>query len=478
MFDNNYSEIRKLKELKNIFDLISKNNLIFPIVFLLIVIVEGLVFSHIIPFGQVPDEITHYEYICQEMGSPEYAIEMRTALWDNGGFYSLPGNSDVKINKETYDSLKSVKFSKGLSFSDIRPNYRILRHLPAALGLYIGIALRLPMLSCSFLSEFFSLIFFAFMGFLVLKIVPIKKELFMLCLLLPMSIQQNVSISYDSVLNPCCFLLFAYILKLYYHEEKVGWKNLLVMLLLLIPIVVIKPPYAIIIFSILIIPFSKYELKIGNKIDVKKILRRIWPILLILLVLLIIIAGYVCRRNKYEKTIIADILCFGDFISLLGRNYETFAYYRMQQFFGCFGWIDCAVNSVFIIISIIVITYLNCNVIEEINVKLNVWRRILLFLTGLFLMLFIYIVMQAWTYDYLGYDMLAGVDTYKEYVKGLDFILGVQGRYLIPCLPLILVALSGETKRKNKRAYVLVQVGYYIFVAFIVFSLLYERYWG
>ena len=150
----------------------------------------------------------------------------------------------------------------------------------------------------------------------------------------------------------------------------------MVMFLLLIPIVITKPPYAIILFSILIIPFSKYELKIGSRIDVKKIIRKVWPILVILFVLSVVLVGYVCRRNKYEKTIIADLTCFGDFISLLVRNYESFAYYRIQQLFGCFGWIDCAVISVFIMRSIIVMTCLNCNIIEETKIKLNVWRRV------------------------------------------------------------------------------------------------------
>ena len=80
------------------------------------------------------------------------------------------------------------------------------------------------------------------------------------------------------------------------------------------------------------------------------------------------------------------------------------------------------------------------------------------------IIIFIEIALQTWTYKYLEWDILAGVDTFRQYNTDLTEILGVQGRYWIPCLPLILVALSGTSERKNVKVYYGVQVVYYIIV--------------
>ena len=100
-----------------------------------------------------------------------------------------------------------------------------------------------------------------------------------------------------------------------------------------------------------------------------------------------------------------------------------------------------------------------------------------MFVAGLLVMLLIYIALQAWTYEILGYDIYGGIDKYGTYISKINLILGVQGRYFIPCLPILLVAVSGDSVRKNKISYYIVQ-GIYYSISFIsVIILLHSRYW-
>lgn len=452
--------------------------LTYSLVFLIIVVFEGLVYSQIIPFGQVPDEITHYRFMFEETGTVSFFEELRTVVWEDGQFYSIAGHSDVKVEDDQYDEVKTAYFNSKLSLSSLKINIKVLRHLPAILGFFLGVILHLPIIGCTFMAELFSLIFFAIMGYIILKIVPVKKDIFMFCMLLPMSLQQGISVNYDAVLNPCCIFLFAYILKLYYQEEKVRWRDLFLILGVLIPIVVTKAPYTLIIFSIFIIPLSKYDLKIKN-IDCIKILKKFWPVFVILCILGVVAFVYIGRRNTYVKTVIADVIQFKDTIDLFKRTFKMWGFYYIQQLIGMFGWLDATVSTIFIIFTLTIMTYLNCTTTEDFGeVKLSFVKRIILFIVGVALVLFIYIALQAWTYDYLDYDIYAGVDKYKEFISQIDFILGVQGRYFIPCLPIILVSVSGEAIRKNKVSYYVIQAMYYIVSFICIFGLLKARYWG
>ncbi len=454
-----------------------KNKITIPIVFLIIVFIEGIVFSQVIPLGQVPDEMTHYRFMSEETGLYDFYSELANDVWVVGGFCDIPRNPDVKVDNAKFEKVSSSHFDSHLSLSNLNISIKSVRHLPATIGFVIGIIFGLPILWCTYLAEFFSLLFYALMGFIILKIVPVKKDIFMFCLLLPMSMQQGISVNYDAVLNPCCIFLFAYILKLFYQDEKIKWRNIFVMLGVLIPIAIIKAPYTLIIFSALIIPLSKYDLKIRN-FDLVYYIKKYWLITLLLFVSCVMLLVYLGRGNTYIKALVSDFLNIGDTFSLFQRTISEFSYYHLQQLIGMFGWLDSTVSSMFIIFTIVILTYLNCNRTEDTGeVVLNTARRIIMFVAGLLVMLLIYIALQAWTYEILGYDIYGGIDKYGTYISKIDLILGVQGRYFIPCLPILLVAVSGDSVRKNKISYYIVQ-GIYYSISFIsVIILLHSRYW-
>ena len=296
-------------------------------------------------------------------------------------------------------------------------------------------------------------------------------------MLIPECIQQCTSVNYDSVVIPTSIFLFAYILKLYYSDEKIKWKQMSFLALVSLVVLVTKAPYVLILLSIFIIPISRFELKIGKKFEAASFFRKFWFVFVILMIIVGVLGVYVLRRSPEVKTVVADILSFPSFVSLLYRTYSHWGYYHLQQMVGMFGWIDSVVTSQFLLLFFGMMTYLNVCMVEKVEKGLNFPRRLILFLIAIAIIIFIEIALQTWTYKYLEWDILAGVDTFRQYNNDLTEILGVQGRYWIPCLPLILVALSGTSERKNVKVYYGVQVVYYIIALYNVMTLLYTRYW-
>lgn len=454
-----------------------KNRTILYIVFIIAALIQGIAYSFLLPFGQVPDEPAHYDLIEKEFGTEGYAGELINGVWHPGGYSNLPRNSTAKVNPEEVASVSSSHFSKPLSLTSFHPTFRIFRHLPAGLGFYLGIALGLPMLTCTYLAEIFAVLFYVGIGFLVLKVAPVKKEIFAFCLLIPECLQQCASVSYDAVLIPVSMLLFAYILNLYNREELIHWKQVCLVAVMTFVIFVSKAPYALIALTVFIIPSERFELKIGQKIEIAHLIRkyRIW--ILPAMVALCGLGVYLMRDNPQIKTAIADVLSLPDFLKLLKRTFTQYGFDRITQLVGVFGWLDSQVTAGFVLLFAGMMVWLNTNRTESPKRELSFGRRIWMILVAAFAAWICEVAIQEYTYKFLSYDASVGIDQYREYIRNLDSILGFQGRYWIPVLPVVLVGLSGKTTRKGTPGYYLIQVAYYAYAFVTVVQILRYRYW-
>ncbi|MBR4513716.1 MAG: DUF2142 domain-containing protein [Lachnospiraceae bacterium] len=446
--------------------------------FALLILVEGFTFSKIVPFGQTPDEIAHYEMIEEEFGTSGYVDEMTYVLWYMAGYGGLPRSEQTGVNTVAAEAVSGIKFTQSLSITDFKPNIRILRHLPAGLGFYAGIALGLPMASCARLAEILTVLFFVVMSLLTVWVAPVKKEVFALTMLLPTYLQQCTSINYDSVLLPCCLFLFAYILKLYYSEDKVRWGNMALILALSLVILVTKPPYILILISMFIIPLDHYELKIGSKFELAGFVKKYIWFFVAAGVAMVAMLFYIGRNNPDIKTIMSDIFSPLDFLRLLKRTFFEYFLAHIRQVVGVFGWLDSGVSVACVVIVLLFMVYVIVFKAEKTDLKLNVKRRLILLLSSFGVFMLIEIALQSWTYLHLGFGRDVGVAVYKQYMREIPHIMGIQGRYWLPCVPITLIALSGNKERKYKWLYFAIQFVFYVGLFIYVTALLYERYWA
>jgi uncharacterized membrane protein len=143
-------------------------------------------------------------------------------------------------------------------------------YIPQAIGVTIGRFLFNSPLMMMYLGRICNLLAYLTIVYTALKIVPIKKNLFFIMALLPMSINQASSLSGDSVLISASLLFVAYILYLTYGKvEQIKLKHVLTTIGIGIFVGVSKVVYIPMVLLFLIIPLRKF---IEKKDFIKKLL--------------------------------------------------------------------------------------------------------------------------------------------------------------------------------------------------------------
>lgn len=143
-------------------------------------------------------------------------------------------------------------------------------YIPQAIGVTIGRFLFNSPLMMMYLGRICNLLAYLAIVYTALKIVPIKKNLFYIMALLPMSINQASSLSGDSVLISAALLFVAYILYLAYGiVEQIKLKHVLTTIGIGIFVGVSKVVYIPMVLLFLIIPLRKF---IEKKDFIKKLL--------------------------------------------------------------------------------------------------------------------------------------------------------------------------------------------------------------
>lgn len=224
--------------------------------FVLLASLFGIIYSFTIIPWQTPDEWAHLKMIGEGFNNASLAEVLKDDMPFNEHF--IKNNNEAHIS--IYELISVMTKKPSYMLSDCIPNgisYEFIRHFPAAIGIILGILLRLPTYWVMQLGELFSLLFYVIICNYALRLTPVKKHLFEVVMLLPMCIQQMGSINYDSVLLPLSFFFVAYILYLKYQKNKITIKDITFLSVILIIITITKLPYGLMGLMILILPWVK-----------------------------------------------------------------------------------------------------------------------------------------------------------------------------------------------------------------------------
>ena len=305
---------------------------------------------------------------------------------------------------------------------------------------------------------------------------PIKKEVMMMIMLLPIGIQQIGSFSYDMMLLSLSFLFIAYILYLKFNKEEINNIDLLKIVGLLLAVVLIKIPYILLGLLVFILPLKRITLysKIKNIFNtkIKKLL------LIIGLIILGLISIKILMNISYVKVLLAFIINPIDGISLIIRTLKAHFGFYIISIMGYFGWHDTPVSILFVVF--IMLNLLIVNIPYNNNdKKLSRRDKIYLFALGLFSCLIIVISLFDWTIKYNNIDTSNfTIADYSYHVSNMYDILGVQGRYFIPFIPLLIFPIEiGIDKLKNKKLIKVMQIVHYIVLTIYMLIIILNRYW-
>lgn len=424
-------------------------------VFLGAFLVAGCFYLIIFPPNSVPDEIFHfqasYKYsdmmLGEDVSNSEITIrnEDKVLFDDRRTSVSLTHCNDVLGNVSlfaTQDGSAAVAVQSSFSIVDNPPQTK----LASAFGITLGKVLGLGAYPLYYLGRLFNLILLAVLVYFSVKITPVGKNVFMAVALLPMTLHLAASYSYDPAIIGMSFLLTALCLKAIYETGNIEKKLLVGIGVLVFLIVPCKVIYACTAFLVLLIPKERFaSRKVCIAIKAGMVLIGIFALLLFKLPSLISLAGvpavgastvpsveqFDVRGNETGHFYtLSDVLADPIGVLLLYVvSFGDIGYWYVESAIGqSLGWFqDDIIASDLVSIAFVIILLVA-------SLKSSDDDRVI---SGILRMTLIAIVLVVWLLA--SASMLLG-----HTFVGDPHIMGVQGRYILPVLPLLLIALQNS----------------------------------
>lgn len=432
-----------------------------------IIMLIGIIYTLIVPQFSVPDEYTHYL-----TSYSQSSILLGEKAFDEHGnvlLYEDSSNTLIRASHPTvneyvkeYDGLiGKEKFRINQPYISRAPlTLGSFGYFPQVLGVSLGRILCLNGIQTGVLGRISALLLFAVLISYSLKIIPkfFEKVLFTISIL-PMTLQQVCSYNYDSVLFTACFFLFAYLLYLIYEKEKISKLDIVLVTLSSIVIATIKFVYLPILGLGLLIPREKFTLKNGK-------------ILVILMLVVLSLGSYLvvmkCNSlfwNVYESNT-SSLINYNTFtiyqviqhpireIVIIIATFQRFtADYISQMISGPLGWLEMNVPALQLSGFLMMLFYS----LFSVEKKSKTDQKVKL-CSGLISMMIILIVILAlqisWTPD------------------NSMIVVGVQGRYFLPILPMVLLAMKDVLTIKAQNTNVVLYYGNVILHISEIFTIL------
>lgn len=419
-------------------------------VYFLSAISLGILMSLVISIDTVPDEPSHMDTAyalsneilrIPESKKPGYIYKR---VEDINSDAEERQSLSVKNYEWMYSRLYLLAKDKTLVECSARSNLANggkVYYIPQALGISVGRLFSLGFLPTMMLGRLFSLLCYVMLTYFSLKKIPVGKVSLFLVGILPISLQQAASMSYDGMINAVALLYIAYNIHMFYNEEQVTIIDITVIALTGSLLATVKGgTYIPLCFLPLMLLWTRNRLQKKEKYCAIS--------LVILFVFMFIkdrLLSIVSRLFVQQGEAIGgsgnqEIYTFGYLIRnpmrLLGLFTNTFHKQGDQQLRNLLGgnlaWRDININW-YIIIFILLLLLLSCIRQEK---ERYITRTDKLYMGFLALSSFGLIelsMLLVWT------------------PVTLNFITGVQGRYFIPFLLLILLCLRNSffTIRKN-----------------------------
>lgn len=203
--------------------------------FFVTVLIMGVGYMALMTPYTVPDEVSHYYTAYRfantvtgtgQTETPNDTVYVRACDTDYNGVIShyygkilVPTVSTYAITMNNILGVHENEEQIEIDSDFISGNY--VCYAAAGLGIAIGKVLHLSSALTFYLGRIMNLLLFAFLGACAVKKIPFGKNIFFVAALLPLTLQQTASFSYDAVLIAFGFYYLAVVLHLAYTAEKI-----------------------------------------------------------------------------------------------------------------------------------------------------------------------------------------------------------------------------------------------------------------
>ncbi|MDO4847552.1 MAG: DUF2142 domain-containing protein [Clostridiaceae bacterium] len=409
-------------------------------VFVISAVMLSLITTLVIPINCAPDEWTHYT---------------------NAYNYSnkLMGKGAVKNNEPiTLRNCDSLFFSHNIGpekytevingfelFTDDTEEVRIIFaevtsspfyvYTPQIIGITLGRLAHLGAVPTYYLARLLNAAMYIIIVAVALKRIPFGKTALAIMALFPVTLQQTSSASTDPFINAMAFLVSALCLELIYNKEKISVKDTIALIVCSVILAPCKLVYFAIPFMTWLIPKNKFD-KRNVRIFTKYIVP-LFSVASLVLFQLHNILGY--TDSQPEVTLISDVPTYSfsfifvnpkAFLLMLIRTVKVFDFFYIESMISSpLGWLQIECSE--LIALIITIAFVASLIPSEKSKLTPVIRRTdrlwSLMIAGGTALLVILSMFSAWT------------------PSDSPIILGVQGRYFLPVLPLIIPVIYSKS---------------------------------
>lgn len=417
----------------------------------------GLAVVFITPAGQNTDEPSHVYRVWQlanfnlksdiqvKNNITSIGGDMPTNLvnlfLDSGGPQSL--NPTFKFNSIDRASLLKLKNTPNKTFVAFAgaAQYSPVAYLPYFPATFAGIIFHLPFLITLYLMRISSLIFVVILIFLAIRFIPFGKWAIFTIALLPSTLTQAASVTADSMAIATGLLAIALTLKFVFDKSKPSILNTVLITSLFVVLALTKVNYTPLAFlPLLAIVYNQHYKSLRGVLAAS-----IPPLFSIVCALVWMhmtsyanTVGYILANPSVQEHFILHnpfqylkVL----FYTLFTNQAQTEIY---TSFFGNFSWLTAPLAPLFMIVATINLTLSSFLTTPRERNYLALVQRPYVFRLTAFLLFGVSVVGIA-TALYL----------YSSPVR-YPTVTGIQGRYFLPIIPLVLVALYGNAVKNQQ----------------------------
>ena len=415
-------------------------------------LVMGFVYLLLIPIMAVPDEQTHmhsaYNISNTIMGTKGNSDTLMMRADDATHYYNATNLRRYDYNYEFRDAFSGVadRNMVDTGIAVMKGNTQL--YILPALGITIGRLLGLSTTLVFLLGRIFNMAVFIVAVYFAVKRMPFAKGVVAVWALLPITLQQTSSFSYDAPVFALSITIISTALSMAYGEKKEKKKWIAELAVMIISCILLLPCkgfalFPVVAFPLILIP--KYIKNNQEKVEAFKKKIRPWMkgVLTGVLVIFVCLAGFVVvktvKRWLLPENINTNYISWanhtgftpGFFIKNPVKFFEIILntiwlksdVYFNQMFGGLLGWLDIKIPFVFTLGFLLILVYVALRKENEEQVIKNgerIWM----------ILVFLGIICTA-----------VGGMLFNWTPNNADCIEGIQGRYFLPALVLSLIAL-------------------------------------
>ena len=452
--------------------------------FLIAALLWGGLNVFLIPPFQIPDEPAHYYktwHLAQGKLFPH-------AIYNDVGGYvpksaetlqlsldSFIHRTDIKLSMHRLGQAAQIEIKDGeVVFKSFHNTARLfpVPYIPQTMGLLFSKPLTKSPLIRLYSGRIFNLAVWIIMIFWAIKIMPIQAWTMTMLALLPMHITLAASLSADTFTNAISFLTIAGILKMMLSMKKVQIKHAVYIAVALFLTALSKNIYVLIGLLYLLIPIHLFE---NRKVYFTSLF-----IVEVGTFAGIVLGSYYTNwvyglvdpdvpffytlseklhqvdHHKQLSLILKNPLLF---LKLIIMTYKEQGVVMIQSLIGVLGWFDLWLSKgyyIFMVVALPLIAVLDKNQKMSINIKIRMGSATVTFLVTIALI----------TISYLTWTPI-----------GSPRVEGLQGRYLIPILPIIFLPLFSQKPLIHKNWLIIICINIVLVSFFVSTFALFHRYW-